>query len=90
MELGNNAPLVERLKRLPLPARTSWDNVADTWEREMKGRDQGLFGDRALEQLAPGGDGLLGEDVHCHDPFRVLDMNGMAHSIRQMQQLLVT
>ena len=49
MELGNNAPLVERLKRLPLPVCTVRDNVSDTWEREMKGRDQGLFVDRALE-----------------------------------------
>ena len=59
IELDNNATLFKRLKRLPLPALAGQDNVADTWERQMKSRYQGLFGDRPLEQLAPGGDGLL-------------------------------
>ena len=55
MGLGNNTPLVECPKRLPLPVRTGWDNAAETWEREMTAPDQGLVGDRALEQLAPVG-----------------------------------
>lgn len=79
--------LIRRLNRLPLPSLTLLDNMAQTWEGEMKGEYQGLISCSPMEELTPGAHGLFGPKVDKGVPVGIFQMDGMERRIGAVQKL---
>jgi hypothetical protein len=55
--------------------------MAQTWEREVKGKYQSLLSRSSLQKPAPSGHGLLRSEIDRCMPLWLLQMNGMEHRI---------
>ena len=73
--------LAPRLDRLPLPSLSPLDDVAQTWEREVKGQHQGLLSHSPAQKLASGGHDFRRSEIDGRMPFWLLKMDRMEHSI---------
>jgi hypothetical protein len=77
--------LTRRLNRLPLPPIPLRDDMAQTWEGEMKAKHQGFLVCGPLEKSAPGGHNLLRSKVNHCTPIWMFHMNGMERRIGDAQ-----
>jgi hypothetical protein len=73
--------LTRRLNRLPLPHLSPLDDMAQAWEREVKGKHQSFLCRCPVEKPAPGGHDLLGSKFDGRIPVWLLHVDGMEHRI---------
>ena len=73
--------LSHRLNRLPLPSLSLLDDMAQTWEGEVKGKHQALLSRSPVQKPAPGDYYLLRNKIDCSIPLWLLQMDGMEQCI---------